>query len=338
MSSKRDYYEILGLKKNATHEEIRKVYRELALRHHPDRVPPEKKKEAEDRFKEISEAYAVLSDPQKRALYDQHGHSGIDQNYAYQDVFRGTDFSSVFEGMGDFGLGGNFFDNLFGDLGFDLFGTRRRARQPVKPQTGRSLEIAVAVTLEEARTGADKAISFPRYGTCPTCGGSGTKPGPGKSTCAECGGQGKVRTARQLTVTIPPGVDQGSRLRIKGEGEEGPNGKGDLFVVVEMQQHPLFERQGSDLLANVFITITEAVLGAEKRIPTLDGDVVMKIPPGTQSGSVFRLKGKGIPRLREGGTGDELVKASVAIPSRLSPRERELFEALAGLESEGMTH
>jgi len=335
MSSKRDYYEILELKKSATHEEIKKAYRELALRHHPDRVAPEKKKEAEEWFKEMSEAYAVLSDPKKRALYDQYGHSGIDQKYAYEDVFKGTDFTGVFEGMGDFGLGGSFFENLFGDLGADMFRSRRRGRQPgASSARGRDIELAVAVTLEEARLGAEKAIGLPRYDTCAACGGSGTRQDAVKTTCPDCGGQGKVRTTRQLSVTIPPGVDDGSRLRVKGEGEAGPRGRGDLFVVVEMRSHGLFERDGSDLFAEISVSPAEAVLGAEKRVPTLEGSVVMRIPPGTQSGTVFRLKGKGMPKLRESGTGDELVKLSVSIPTRLSPRQRELFEELARLEGE----
>ena len=182
MSTKRDYYDVLGVKKNATHEELRKVYRELALRHHPDRVPAEKKKEAENTFKEISEAYAVLSDPQKRALYDQYGHAGVDQKFAREDIFRGADFRSVFEGMGDVGLGGGFFDNLFGDLGFDLFGGRGKrsrggARESTPAARGADLEIAVAVTLEEAYKGTEKTVTVPHLDACPACGGSGAKPG-----------------------------------------------------------------------------------------------------------------------------------------------------------------
>lgn len=184
MSSKRDYYEILGVKKNATHEDLRKAYRELALRYHPDRVPAEKKKEAENTFKEISEAYAVLSDPQKRALYDQQGHSGIDQTYAYEDLYRGTDFNTVFEGLGDYGLGGGFFEDLFGDLGVDLLGARGRRQQQentgrAAPPRGRDLEVAVSVSLEEARRGTERTISVPRYDLCPVCKGTGVKPGPG---------------------------------------------------------------------------------------------------------------------------------------------------------------
>ncbi len=371
MSSKKDYYEVLGVRKNATNEDIKKAYREMALRHHPDRVPVEKKKEAEERFKEISEAYAVLSDPQKRALYDQYGHAGIDQKYAQEDIYRGTDFNSVFEGLGDFGLGGGFFENLFGDLGFDLFGRGRRQGAPAKP---RDLEIAVSVTLEEAYRGTEKPITVPRYDTCPVCGGSGAKPGTSRTTCPECRGSGKklvssgifqmaqtcgrcggvgtiaqspcgechgegrVKTVRSLTVTIPPGVDDGSRLRMRGEGEAAPAGqsgrsgtppRGDLYVVVELRPHPRFQRNGRDITTEISVTVPQAALGTEVSVPTLNGGVVMKIPAGTQSGRVFRLRGKGMPELRGRGVGDELVRVNVEIPSRLTPRQKELMEELA---------
>ncbi len=368
MSSKRDYYEVLGVKRNVTHEELRKVYRELALRHHPDRVPAEKKKEAENTFKEISEAYAVLSDPQKRALYDQYGHAGVDQKFAREDIFRGTDFGSVFEGMGDVGLEGGFFENLFGDLGFDLFGGRgkrsRGARDSGAASRGADLEIAVAVTLEEAWRGTEKTVTVPRLDTCTVCGGSGAKPGTSRVTCPDCrgtgrrtvssgifqmaqpcprcgatgtivqtpcescAGEGRVRVTRTLSVTVPPGVDTGSRLRMKGEGEAGTKGNGDLFLVVEVLPDHRFSRQGNDLLTEVSIPLPRAILGDEISVPTLDGAVVMKIPPGTQSGATFRLKGKGMPELRGRGVGDQLVKVSVEIPRMLTPRQRQLIEEL----------
>ncbi len=370
MSSKKDYYDVLGVKKSATNEDIKKAYREMALRHHPDRVPVEKKKEAEERFKEISEAYAVLSDPQKRALYDQYGHAGIDQKYAQEDIYRGTDFNTVFEGLGDFGLGGGFFENLFGDLGFDVFGRGRQGAQ-AKP---RDLEIAVSVTLEEAYRGTEKVITVPRYETCAVCGGNGARPGTSRTTCPECRGSGKklvssgifqmaqvcgrcqgagtivespcencrgegrVKTVRSLTVTIPPGVDDGSRLRMRGEGEAAPAGKkgrsggtarGDLYVVVELHPHPRFQRNGRDITTEISVTVPQAALGTEVSVPTLNGGVVMKIPAGTQSGRVFRLRGKGMPELRGRGVGDEMVKVNVEIPSRLTPRQRELMEELS---------
>jgi len=301
MSSKRDYYEILGVKRGAAPEELKKAYRELALRHHPDRVPAEKKKEAEDAFKEISEAYAVLSDPQKRALYDQHGHSGIDQKYGYEDLYRGTDFRSVFEGFGDAGLGGGFFETLFGDLGFDIFSTRGRRQRGGSgngaAHRGRDVEVVVPVTLEEAYHGTEKTLSIQREGS-----------------------------VRSLTVTVPPGVDSGSRLRIKGEGEPGGGGsRGDLYAVVEVPPHATFQRTGSDLQVERTIGLTQAILGTEIRVPTLSGDVTMKVPAGTQSGSIFRLRGKGMPHLRGKGTGDELVRVNVEIPRRLTERQRELL-------------
>ncbi|MGA2975886.1 MAG: molecular chaperone DnaJ [Spirochaetia bacterium] len=370
MSSKRDYYEILGVKKSATHEELKKAYRELALRYHPDRVPAEKKKEAEDTFKEISEAYAVLSDPQKRALYDQYGHAGVDQKFAREDIFRGTDFTSVFEGMGDFGLGGGFFENLFGDLGFDLFGRGKRARQGTAASSpgkgrGQDLEVAVSVTLEEAYRGTEKSVTVPRYDSCPTCAGTGARPGTSRSTCpdcrgsgrklvssgifqmgqtcARCGGtgtivqtpcdackgEGRVRVTRTLSVTVPAGVQTGSRLRMKGEGESGDRGKGDLFLVLEVLPNATFQRQGSDLVTEISVKLPQAILGTELSVPTMEGAVVMTIPPGTQSGTVFRLKRKGMPELRGKGVGDELVKVTVEIPRRLSPRQKELIEELS---------
>lgn len=299
MSSKRDYYEVLGVKKGATPEELKKAYRELALKSHPDRVPPEKKKEAEDKFKEISEAYGVLSDPQKRSLYDQYGHSGVDQKFRQEDIFRGTDFRSVFEGFGDFDGGGIF--EIFGDLGFDLFGTRGRTKR--RRSSGshggdersgqRDQEAPLPVTLEEACRGTEKTVSV---------------------------------NQRTLTVTVPAGVKTGSRLRVKGEGQPGP---GDLYLVVEVQPHPTFRREGSDLVTEVTVTLAQAILGAELSVPTLEGSVVMKIPPGTQGGSTFRLRGKGLPELRGKAVGDELVKVNVEIPRNLSARQKELVEELA---------
>jgi molecular chaperone DnaJ len=366
MSTKRDYYEILGTKKNATPEELKKAYRDLALRHHPDRVPADRKKQAEETFKEISEAYGVLSDPNKRALYDQYGHDGVDKKFAREDIFRGTDFGSVFEGMGEEGLGGSFFENLFGDLGFDVFGVRGKRRKSkggaTEGERGKDLEATIAVTLEEAYRGTQKSISIPRRDPCPVCAGSGASPGTGKtvcpdcrgsgrklvssgifqmaqpctrcgatgtiiqSPCVECRGEGRVRVTRSLTVTIPPGVETGSRLRMKGEGEAGEKGKGDLFLVVEITTHAVFQRQGADLLTELAVSLPRAILGAELSVPTLEGAVVMKIPPGTQSGTVFRLKGKGMPELRRKSVGDELVKVVVEIPRAVSPRQRELIE------------
>ncbi|HNX81412.1 MAG TPA: molecular chaperone DnaJ [Candidatus Omnitrophota bacterium] len=367
MSTKKDYYEILGLQKNASLDEIKKTYRQLALQFHPDRVPHEQKKEAEEKFKDISEAYAVLSDPQKRSLYDQYGHSGIDQKYAYEDIFKNADFSSVFQGMGDSGLGGGIFDEIFSDLGFDFFGRSGGRSGSSRQRRGRDLEIAVSITLEEAAQGIEKTITVPRYETCPTCSGSGAKPGTkqitcpackgqGKTvasngifqfvqTCHNCGGQGKViqtpcpdcrgegrsKVSRKIEVKIPAGVDRGSTLRVRGEGESGAAGRGDLYVVVEVKPHHIFQREGNDLLVEVTVSLPKAILGAEIEVPTIDGHVKMKIPSGSQSGQVFRLKDKGMPDLRTREQGDQLVRVIVKIPERISSEQRRLIEEFARL-------
>jgi molecular chaperone DnaJ len=367
-STKRDYYEILGVKKSATLDEIKKAYRELALRFHPDRVPHEQKKEAEEKFKEISEAYAVLSDSQKRALYDQYGHSGIDQKYAYEDIFKGADFSSVFQGMGDFGLGGGIFEDIFSDLGFDIFGTQ--TRRGSRARRGRDLEISVDITLEEAAKGTEQTVTLPRYEVCATCGGTGAKPGTKKNTCPQCkgsgrtvvsngffqmaqacsrcGGEGSIiqaacpdcrgegrgKVTRKIKVKIPAGVDTGSHLRIRGEGEAGTAGRGDLYVIIEVRPHPVFQRHGNDLLTEINISLVKAILGAEVEIPTIDGKVQMKIPAGTQSGKIFRLREKGIVDVRGRGMGDELVRVNVEIPARLTSEQRRIIEEFAKASGE----
>lgn len=368
-STKRDYYEILGVKKSATLDEIKKAYRELALRYHPDRVAHEQKKEAEEKFKEISEAYAVLSDSQKRALYDQYGHSGIDQRYAYEDIFKGADFSSVFEGLGDFGLGGGLFDEIFSDLGFDISGRQAR-RGRAASRRGRDLEISVDISLEEAAGGIEKSINLPRYELCATCDGSGAKPGTKKSTCPQCkgsgrtvvsngffqlaqtcsrcGGEGSIiqspcldcrgegrsKVTRKIKVKIPAGVDSGSHLRIRGEGEAGSSGRGDLYVIIEVRPHALFERHGDDIITEINVSLSKAILGSEVEVPTLNGKVKMKIPAGTQSGSIFRLKEKGIMDLQGRGMGDELVRVNVQIPIRLSDEQHQVIEEFARISGE----
>ncbi|TRZ96142.1 molecular chaperone DnaJ [bacterium] len=370
MSSKRDYYEILVVKKSATLDEIKKAYRELALRYHPDRVPHEQKKESEEKFKEISEAYAVLSDSQKRALYDQYGHSGIDQKYAYEDIFKGADFSSVFRDLGDFGFGGGLFDEIFSDLGFDISGRAGRSRASSRGRRGRDLQIAIDITLEETASGVEKTITVPRYETCQTCLGSGAKPGSKKITCpqckgsgrtvvsngffqmaqtcsrcggegstvqnpcVDCHGEGRTRVTRKIKVKIPRGVDTGSHLRVRGEGETGTAGKGDLYVIIQVQQHPLFERHNNDILTEITVSLSKAVLGSEVEVSTLNGKVSMKIPSGTQSGRIFRLKEKGIPDLHSGRPGDELVKVNVQIPSSLNSEQRRLMEEFARASGE----
>ncbi|MDD5116516.1 MAG: molecular chaperone DnaJ [Candidatus Omnitrophica bacterium] len=371
MSSKRDYYEILGISKNASAEDIRKSYREMALKFHPDRVPVEQKKEAEERFKEISEAYAVLLDSAKRDLYDRYGHSGIDQKYAQEDIFKGADFSSIFRDMGGgYGSGGSIFEEIFGDLGFDLGGGRHSRGQSGRRTRGRDLQVAVRISLEEAAEGVEKILTVPRYETCSACGGSGARPGTKKTTCpqcrgsgrtvvsngffqlaqtcsrcggegsiiqspcADCHGEGKVRVTKKIKVKIPAGVDTGSQLRVRQEGEAGTNSRGDLYVVIEVAPHNIFERHHNDIATSVTISMSKAVLGGEVEVPSLEGRLTMKIPAGTQSGKTFRLKGKGLPDIHSRDIGDELVKVNVEIPVKLSGRQRQLMEEFARLGGE----
>lgn len=363
MTTKRDYYEILGIQKGASADEIKRSYRNLALKYHPDRVPPDKKKEAEDKFKEISEAYAVLSDPQKRTQYDQFGHAGIDSRYSSEDIFRGADFSSIFE---DLGVGGSIFEDIFDGLGIFGGGFSRGGRRE-GPRQGRSLEFEIEISFEEAAFGTKKNLSIPRNETCTVCKGEGTKPGTKKTSCptckgkgqilqstgffsirqtcsscrgegkiiknpcTRCGGTGMYRATKNIEVTVPAGVDTGSRLRIQGEGEAGQKGgpRGDLYIYIHVKDHPIFERHGYDIICNVPISFPLAALGGEIEIPTLNGNVVMKIPEGTQSGKVFRLAGKGIKRLRGYGTGDELVRVSIETPTRLNSEQKRILKEFA---------
>ncbi len=361
MPSKSDYYAVLGVQRSASLEDIKRAYRESALRYHPDRVPEAEKKDAEEKFKQISEAYAVLSDPQKRALYDQYGHSGLDQQYAYEDIFRGADFAGAFQGMEDVGVGEDLFEKLFGDFGYSFFDGGGRRRTPQRNR-GSDLRIVVEITLEDVLHGIKKTITFPRYTLCSSCSGSGAQSGAERARCPECGGSGKItrtqramriiqpcphcggtgriidkpchtckgegktREMRTLSVTIPPGVDTGSQLRLSGEGEEGRGGAGDLYVEIEVAPHTLFERSGSDLLLEHTIPLSLAVLGGETTIPTLEGNVRMKIPAGTQSEKVFRLQEKGLPRLKRPGKGDLLTTISVEIPKHLTDHQRKLFD------------
>ncbi len=361
---KKDYYEILGVNKGASLEEIKKAYRGLALQFHPDRVVPEKKKEAEEKFKEISEAYAVLSDSQKRALYDQYGHEGIDQRYTSEDIFRNADFSSIFRDLGDAGFGGSIFDEIFGDLGFDIFGggssrSSRRARR------GRDIQYEVDITLEEAYSGVAKTIQVPKNEICSTCEGTGAKPGTKKSVCPACKGQGQVvmssgffrmaqtcsrchgegkiiqqacptcrgqgyeRVTRKIEVKIPPGVDNNSQLRIRGEGEAGTAGKGDLYLLIGVKSHSTFQRQGNDILMELPVSFVKAALGSEVDVPTLNGRVKMKVPSGTQSGKIFRLRGKGMPDLHGYDRGDQLVRIMIEVPTSLTNEQRSILEEYA---------
>ena len=348
-TTKRDYYEILGVPKGASVDEIKKAYRALAMKHHPDRVGDEHKKEAEEKFKELSEAYAVLSDPQKRSVYDQYGHTGFDQRYSTEDIFRGADFSSIFEGLG---VGGSIFEDLFG--GFDLFGGRSARRGG----RGSDLEFELPLTFEEAARGITKTVTVPRHElcadcrgeggeratcstckgagqirqsagfmviarTCPQCGGQGSRV---KKACPACRGEGRVAVERKIQVKVPSGVESGMRLRLSGEGEAGTRGRGDLYVHLVVASHPVFHREGPHLILDYPVNISQAALGTEVEVPTMNGRVSMKIPAGTQSGTVFRVRGKGLPDVHDGRTGDLLVRVLVETPTNLNASQRCVFE------------
>lgn len=349
MPSKRDYYEVLGVARDASEEDLKKAYRQLALKFHPDR---NKEPGAEERFKEVSEAYAVLSDAEKRRVYDQVGHAGFDQRYSDEDIFRGADF-------GGFG-----FD--VGDIFSAFFGGRGRS------QRGRDLQVHASVPLATVATGGDIAVKVARaetcsacrgtgaegaattpcatcggrgearrvvrtpfgqmvqVGTCPTCAGRGKV---AKKVCANCAGQGRTRRERTLTVKVPAGVEDGMNLRLRGEGEAGPEGAGDLYVTLAVQPDVTFERDGPDLHVVAPLTFSQAALGDDVEVPTLvDGRVKVTAEPGTQSGATTRLKGKGLPALGERGRGDLVVHFRVYTPTKLTSRERELFEELARIE------
>lgn len=351
---KKDYYEILGVPRNATKEEIKKAYRRLALKYHPDR---NKSPEAEEKFKEISEAYAVLSDDEKRRLYDMYGHAGIDSRYSQEDIFRGVNFEDIFSDLGF----GNIFDFFFG------------GRHRDRPKKGPDLRIDISITLEEAYKGGEKLIRFSKFEVCGSCSGSGAAPG-GMATCPECGGSGnigytrrtpfgvfsqyttcsrcggsgrvivkpcrecggsgRIRVERKLKVKIPAGIESGARLRVPGEGEAGKDGAppGDLYIVVHVKEHELFRREGDNLFVDVPISFSQAALGGEIEVPTLDGSARLNIPAGTQTHTVFKLRGRGMPRIR-GGKGDLYVRVIVKTPEKLTPEMRKLFERLAELEN-----
>ncbi len=363
---KRDYYEILGVSKGSTVAQIKKAYRSLALRTHPDRVQEDKKKEAEEKFKEISEAYGVLSDIQKRKMYDQYGHAGIDQQYTSEDIFRGADFGSVF---GDGGLG-DIFSQFFGDSGFDIFGGgQRRGR---RAQRGRDIQYEVAITLEEAYKGLEKKIKVPRNEHCRECQGTGAKNGTALKTCPTCQGQGQVfvssgffrmaqtcstcsglgksiteicqkcqgkgamRVTRSIDVNIPAGVDNDTRLRVRGEGEVGNAGPGDLYIYILVKPHDKFQRDGRDLYLDLPLSFVVAALGGEVPVPTLAGNVTMKIPAGTQSGKVFRLKEKGMVDIRGRGQGDQYVRVMLSVPTKLSGDQKKLLEQFAEVSGDSI--
>ncbi|MBI5416239.1 MAG: molecular chaperone DnaJ [Candidatus Omnitrophica bacterium] len=368
---KKDYYEILGVARTATQQDIKKAYRSLALKFHPDRVPEAEKKGAEHKFKEMSEAYGVLSDPQKRQMYDQYGHAGIDQQYTAEDIFRGADFSGIFE---DLGVGDILSQVFGGGADFDIFGGGGGGRRSRRSHRGRDIEYEVEITLEEAYQGVHKKINIPRHEHCAKCNGSGAKPGIKSKSCSQCGGRGQVvmssgffrmqqtcpacggrgetitefcpdchgkgavRVTRKIDVNIPAGVDNTSRLRVSGQGEIGSAGAGDLYLYIRVLPHDVFERDGNDLYMSMPVSFVKAALGAEVSVPTLNGHVAMKVPPATQSGKVFRLKGKGMPDVRGGQAhGDQYVKVMLQVPGRLTGAQKELLEKFAEISGEDIS-
>lgn len=355
--AKRDYYEVLEITREVTVEEIKKTYRRLAVKHHPDKNPGDHT--AEEKFKEISEAYEILSDPQKRELYDQHGHAAFDPRArarggaGFHDPF--DIFREVFSGGG----GGSIFENLFGG----------GQQDPSQPRRGDDLRFDLEISLEEAALGCEKEISVTKLDKCEICGGAGMERGSSLKNCTTCGGRGQVLMARgifsiaqtcptckgegrivekpckschgegkkqrnsKIKLKIPPGVDVGSRLRSTGNGEAGFRGgpPGDLYVMLHIKAHEIFQREGADLICEVPVSFIQATLGAEIEVPALEGKAALKIPAGTQPGTVFRVRGKGVKNLQSHGNGDLHVRVQVEVPSRLNHEQKAKLQEFAAL-------
>jgi len=363
LSGRRDYYEVLGVERNASQDEIKRAFRKLAFKYHPDR---NKAPDAEERFKEISEAYAVLSDPEKRRQYDAFGFDGIRGRYTTEDIFNRTRFRDIFS---EFGFN---FDDLFSRIfsgGVGGFGGFNFQQVRAGPRRGRDLETRVEITLELAASGTEVEITLPRLRRCSRCGGTGAEPGSKVVTCPKCHGTGRVEhrtvsgfaqmirvvpcdrcdgagktaekpcskcngtgleeTRARLQVKVPPGIEDNAYLVLRGQGEDGPRGgpPGDLYVTVGIKPHPHLIRRGMDVIYEAEINFAQAALGAEIKVPTLTGETTVKVPPGTQSGTILRLKGKGM-RGRFS-RGDQLVHINVTVPKRLTRRQRELITELA---------
>ncbi len=362
MSDKRDYYEVLEVSKNASPEEIKKAYRKLAIKYHPDKNQGDK--EAEEKFKELGEAYEVLSDPAKKAQYDQFGHAAFAKGsggfggqgggfggFEFHDPF--DIFSQVF---GANGRGSSIFDEIFGGAS-----SRRSHSEAID---GADLRFDLEIDFEDAVFGTDRSVKIPRLDTCQACKGSGSEPGTGRKTCSKCGGagqvgmtqgffsfrqtcptcrgsgqviekpcskcsgQGRIRAEKILKIHIPPGVDTGSRLRVSGEGEGGLRGGsyGDLYVFIHVRPHEIFQRDGQDILCEVPIDFPTAALGGIVEVPTITGRAKLKIPEGTQNGTILRLKGKGLPSLKGGHRGDQHIRIFIEVPKNLSRNQRELLQ------------
>ena len=357
MATKRDYYEVLGVERTATEEEIKKAFRQAALNHHPDRNPGDR--EAEARFKEAAEAYEVLSDPGKRGQYDRFGPSAFDSGGQYSGPTF-TNVEDIFRHFGDIFGGG-----VFGDM----FGRGSRAG----PQAGRDLKIALELTLDEIDQGVQRTVSLKRLEPCGTCRGSGAQPGTSAVTCSTCGGRGQIhrnqgfftmattcprcggqgtviehpcadcrgagRLSRksEIQITIPPGVEEGVRLRVPGQGDAGDPGapRGDLYCVIQEVEHSFFKRNGADLLCEVPVTFVQLALGRKGlEIPTLRGKAALEIPAGTQNGKLFRLRGQGLPQIDGRGRGDLLVRVFIEVPKSLSTRQKEILEEFAKIEEQ----
>lgn len=363
--AKRDYYEILGLSRGASVDDVKKAYRKLAMQYHPDRNPGNK--QAEEKFKEATEAYEVLSDQDKRSRYDRFGHEGVRQGADFHD-WTNTNANDIFTVFNDI-FGGGFGGSIFGDF----FGgaTRTRPRSGASTgERGSDLKISVKLTLEEVSTGVEKKIKIKRQEKCQTCGGSGAKSGSGMSTCPTCGGSGEIRKATRtmfgqfvnivqcstcggigkiikepcpacggagrlngestIKVKIPAGVGDGNYLTLRGEGNAGRRGgpNGDLIIVIEEAAHEHFKRDGDDIVFELELSFPEAALGSEVEVPTLNGRAKLKIEPGIQSGKVLRMRDKGLPHLNGYGKGDQLVTISVYTPTKLSPRDKDLLKDL----------
>ena len=356
--TKKDYYDILGVNKDASKSEIKKAYRKLALKYHPDK---NKSDDAEEKFKEISEAYAVLNDDEKRQMYDRYGHSGIDQQFTQEDIFRNADFGDIFRNMG-FGFDIN-------DIFDQFFGGRRGYGRKQRRTRGSDLRYDMQISLEDTYKGLETTIRVPRSEKCESCGGTGAKPGTSPKTCPKCNGTGQMKTSRRtafgmftqvsacnkcggsgkiieepcpecngsgtvqktrdIEIKIPSGVDDGSQLRLSGEGEAGPGGTGDLYIVVHVKNHPEFKRRGLDLYKSINISFPEAALGTKKEIRTIDGGTEkIKIPSGTQNGEVIKVRNKGMPDIRNRGRGDLFINIKIKTPEKLSRKAKKLLEEL----------